>query len=61
MTLQHKEHRYVTGPAKIDHVSRNYIEFYFANVFHSECSIPYLSATEESPLNSAVVVKILLW
>ena len=30
---------YVTGPTKIDHVSASYI---FANIFHSECTIPIL-------------------
>ena len=28
-------------PAKIDHVSANYTELYFAYIFHSECNIPF--------------------
>ena len=31
----------VTGPAKINHVSANYTELYFANIFSSECGIPF--------------------
>ena len=31
----------VTGPAKIDHVSANYTELYFANIFRFECAIPF--------------------
>ena len=50
----------MTGPAKIDHVSANYTELYFANIFHSECTTPFLKVAGESPLNSAVVMKILL-
>ena len=52
---------FVTGPAKIDHVSKNYTKVYFANIICSEFSILFLLAGEESPLfNSAVVMKILL-
>ena len=37
------------------------LSYIFANIFSSECSIPFLSIAEESLLNSAVVVKILLY
>ena len=51
----------VTGPAKIDYVCAKIIPSYiFANIFHSECSIPFPSVAEESPLNFAVVMKLLL-
>ena len=33
---------------------------FFANIFCSECGIPFPSISEESPLNSAVVREILL-
>ena len=33
---------HVTGPAKIDHVSANYTNLYFANIFCLECSILFL-------------------
>ena len=42
---------------KINHVSASYI---FANIFHSECTIPFQQAADERPLNSEVVIKILL-
>ena len=32
----------------------------FTNIFHSECSISFQQAAEESSLNSASVIKILL-
>ena len=51
---------YVTGPMKIDHVRAIIPSYIFANIFHSECTIPFLQAAEESPLNSAVVMKTLL-
>ena len=51
---------FVTGPAKINHVSVNYIDYIFANIFSSECDSPLPSISEESPLNSAVVTEILL-
>ena len=44
----------VTGPAKINHVSANYVKLYFANIVRSKCSIPIPYAAEESPLNSAL-------
>ena len=53
-------HLYVNGPAKINHVSTNYTELYFTNIFDSECNILFLYIAEESPLNSAVVMKIML-
>ena len=34
--------------------------YIFVNIFHSKCSIPILLAAEESPLNTSVVIKILL-
>ena len=52
---------YVTGPAIIDHVSANYKEVNFPNIFCYECTIPFPYAAEECPLNSAVVMMILLW
>ena len=46
-------------PAKINHVSINYTEFYlFTNIFSCNCSIP---TAEESPLNSTLVVNILFF
>ena len=32
----------VTGPAKISHVNANYTKLYFANIFSSECDMPFL-------------------
>ena len=52
---------YVTGPAKTNHVSTNYKSFIFANIFHSEHSVPFLQAAEKYTLNSVAVTKILLW
>ena len=53
-------HLYMTEPAKINHMSTNYTELYFTNIFNSECNILFLYIAEESPLNSAVVMKIML-
>ena len=50
----------VTRPAKINHLSAITLSSIFTNIFHLECSIPFLKAAEESPLNSTVVMKILL-
>ena len=50
----------MTWPAKINHVIAKYIELYFTSIFSSKRSVPLLKIAEESPLNSAVVVKILL-
>ena len=33
---------YMIELAKIDHMSTNYTELYFARIFRSECSIPFL-------------------
>ena len=35
--------------------------YIFTNIFNSECGIPFLLISEESPLNSTVVTKILLY
>ena len=48
----------VTGPAKSTIWVQITLSSIFINIFHSECSIPFLQGTEESPLNSAVVMKI---
>ena len=52
---------YVTGPVKINHVISNYTKLHFCNIFSSECDILFLLISEESPLNSAVVIEILFW
>ena len=44
--------------SKIDHVSANYTELYFAMIFHSECNISSMSFRRK--LNSAAVMKILV-
>ena len=51
---------YVTGPAKINHVSANYTELYFSNIFSSEYGMQCPLISEESPLNSAVVTEIFI-
>ena len=33
---------YVTGPVTTNHVSANYTSYIFANIFCSECNIPFL-------------------
>ena len=48
----------VTRPAKINHVSANYTELHFANIFGFECGIPFPQISEERLLNSVVVMKI---
>ena len=51
---------YVSGPAISTigvQITPNYI---FTNIFSSECSISFLYIAEESSLNSAVLVNILL-
>ena len=42
------------------YIVQTIISYIFANIFRSECTIPFLLAAEESPLNSAEVMKILL-
>ena len=53
---------YVTGAAKINDMSANYTELHFCYYlpFSIYSNISFLCATEESPLNSTVVIKILL-
>ena len=52
---------FVTGPAKTNHVSTNYIKlsvFLQLRIFSSECCIPSPSISEESTLNSVILIDI---
>ena len=51
---------YVTGPAKINHVSANYTKIYFRQYHQLRMCYPISIISEESPLNSTVVTEILL-
>ena len=51
---------FVTGPAKINHVSANSPSYIFANICSSQYSIPFPLISKESSLNFAVVIGILM-